>query len=109
MAMFGNGTYVRIQKLNLNDELITLDIICSWEKEGLWQYFSSNEEMHKFITEDTIKASQLAMHKQGEKHYILNIESATKDFYCGYFGVEGKQRLKMLEIFMPVIKKFLTQ
>lgn len=73
---------------------------------GLFRNYSSDKLMYNYIRTHTKEALQLAIHKESDELYVLNIAS-TQDF--GFIEWKYSQDIlhRQLDIFMPIIQMFM--
>lgn len=92
-------------QLTIKDKLLV--VVYDKLQYGLFRYFSTDEDMKKFITEHIDEAFQRAVWKKEAEPYMLNIAS-TKNF--SRFSWSGEKHFLdcQLHIFMPLIRKFIT-
>lgn len=91
--------------INANDKQLRL--IYSKREAGLFEYHSSDKAMYAFTHEQTEKAFLLAVSKEADNLYELNIAS-TENFSM-FDGWKSATALlhRQLDIFMPIIQKFM--
>lgn len=85
----------------------TLVVFYDQLEYGLFSKFSSDNEVKNYITNNLEEAFDNAVFKKKNAPYFLNIASVEK---LGVFKWEGsKLHLnKMLDIYMPIIQKFIA-
>lgn len=82
-------------------------LIYDKQSEGLHQLFTSDVEMGDYILQDTEKAFYSAIKMQNE--YVFSLNTASTENFGAFNWKDAKDLLsKQLQIFMPIIQKFMA-
>ena len=83
-----------------------LTVVYDKRRDGLYNYFSSDERIEDFIHKNLEEAFNLAIEVLDEEHFVLNIAS-TQDLGAIKWSREKVFLNKQLEMFQSIIQKFI--